>query len=191
MKKAAIISLALLGGAYPFDLALSKDIAHGVIDVRQPGTKRIEKIHITCGPMFNTDTKEFNVTGISIPVTSVIKPEIGGISTKTTAQNAFEKIMAMDLQQAEICVALLITSDEQARLQILKDYIGIGGQLTSLIRSLSDATTAQQYEATARNAQPPKVAPTTASAASNAKKSNPDLAKLNIPPVSVILNQTQ
>jgi hypothetical protein len=138
-------------------------IMHGYVGVLEPGGN-IEKVQITCRPIYNINTQTLNITGLSLPITSVIKPSIGGISTGITPSAVSDQLHGLDLQQIAICESLLLDPNQADIRQTLKDYVGITGYLTQQIRTLNSSTSVPQYQAAANNLanKPAVVAPSTA-----------------------------
>jgi hypothetical protein len=138
-------------------------IMKGYVNVPEPGGQ-IQKVQVTCRPIYNTNTQTFDLTGLSLPVTSVIKPSIAGISTGITPSAVSDQLHGLDLQQIAICESLILDPNQSDMRQTLKDYVGVTGYLTLQIRTLTSSTSAAQYQIAANNlsTKPATVAPSTA-----------------------------
>jgi hypothetical protein len=156
----------------------------GYIDVPEPGGK-IQKVHMACQHVYDPDSRTISITGVTLPVTSVVKPQLGGISMTSTAPAVTDEIRALDLQQIALCESLILAPDQASIRQAFKDYIGVGGYLTEQIRTLNSSTTPEQYQNAVSDvlSKPATVAPSTATAVQDVTAANSAVASLQAPPL--------
>lgn len=163
----------------------------GYVEVKEPdGT--IQRVNLTCRTIYDTTQNTFNLTGVTLPITSVIKPQIGGVSTGINPQTVSDQLHGLDLQQLAICESLILLPQQSDIAQTFKDYIGASGYLTQQIRTLNSSTSVTQYQQAANNlANNPSatVAKTTADAVAQAQNQAPANAKVSAPSPAVFPTQ--
>ena len=184
MKRGGLLALLLLSACDP-DVLM-----RGYVDVTEPDGQ-IQKVHMICRRIYDPASSSLSITGVTLPITSVIKPQIGGISLSSSAAAVTDQIRGLDLQQIALCESIILEPAQADLRQAFKDYIGIDGYLTEQIRTLNSSTTAQQYQDAANDlmAKPAIVAPSTALAVQNAAATNTAVAGLQAPPLGTFANQ--
>lgn len=125
-------------------------VTKGYVEVVEPNGQ-IQKVNLSCRTIYDTDQKTLSITGVTLPITSVIKPEIGGVSTGINPQILSDQLHGLDLQQLAMCQSLLLLPQQADIRQTIKDYIGASGNLTQQIRTLNSSTSVAQYQQTANN----------------------------------------
>jgi hypothetical protein len=124
-------------------------------------------VHVSCSPVIDYQANTVNVTGVQVPITSVIKPQVGGVTTGVSYRQATDAIAYLDYNQFLYCEALLLAASAQDRKQVFDDYVKATGDLTTAIRALETSSSPQQYQQNANQAaqdaaKPPSPVTTTA-----------------------------
>ena len=178
MKRLAL-SLLLLLSACDSDVLM-----RGYVEVAEPGGG-MQKVHMVCRRIYDPDSHTLTLTGVTLPIDSVIKPQLGGLSMGTTTQEVTDQIRGIDLQQIALCESIILDPAQADIRQAFKDYIGVDGYLTEQIRTLNSSTTPEQYQdaADALIRTPATVAPSTAAAVQDAASSSDTVARLQAPPL--------
>jgi hypothetical protein len=184
MKRAALPLLLLLSACDP------NVLMRGYVDVPEPDGQ-VQKVHMVCRRIYDSASSSLSITGVTLPLTSVIKPQIGGISMVSTTAAGTDQIRGMDLQQIALCESIILDPVQAHLRQAFKDYIGIDGYLTQQIRVLNSSTTPQQYQNAADEliAQPAVVAPSTAVAVQSIALAHGAVASLQAPPLQTFPKQ--
>jgi hypothetical protein len=186
MKHRGIL-LVLLG----LSACSSSDVMmSGYVDVPEPGGS-IQKVHLACRRVYDPDSSTINITGVTLPLTSVVKPQLGGLSMSSNAAAVTDEIRELDLQQIALCESLILTPDQTTIRQAFKDYIGVDGYLTDQIRTLNSSTTPAQYQTAVTDvlSKPATVAPSTATTIQTVTASNGTVASLQAPPLKTFPTQ--
>jgi hypothetical protein len=162
----------------------------GYIEVPEPGGT-IQKVHLACRRVYNPDSRTIDITGVTLPLTSVVKPQLGGLSLTSNAAAVTDEIRELDLQQIALCESLILTPDQATIRQAFKDYIGVGGYLSEQIRTLNSSTTPEQYQNAVTDvlSKPATVAPSTATIVQVAAATNGTVAGLQAPPLQTFPSQ--
>ena len=174
----SLLPLLLLG-------ACDQDVLmRGYVEVAEPGGG-MQKVHMVCRRIYDPDSHTLTLTGVTLPVDSVIKPQLGGLSMGATAQAVSDQIRGIDLQQIALCESIILDPAQPDIRQAFKDYIGVDGYLTEQIRTLNSSTTPEQYQDAAETLirTPATVAPSTAAAVQDAASSSSSVARLQAPPL--------
>ena len=177
--KRLVLSLLLLLPACDPDVLM-----RGYVEVAEPGGG-MQKVQMVCRRIYDTDSRTLTLTGVTLPIDSVIKPQLGGLSMDATAQAVTDQIRGIDLQQIALCESIILDPAQADIRQAFKDYIGVNGYLTEQIRTLNSSTTPEQYEEAAQALirTPATVAPTTAAAGEGAAAGGGAVARLQAPPL--------
>jgi hypothetical protein len=110
-------------------------------------------VHVTCNHLIDYQSGAANLTALQVPITSVIKPQIGGFAIgENVLRNASDAIGYLDYNQLMYCEALLLSATSQERDQVLNDYRKANGDLATILRALQTASTQQQYQNTVNKA---------------------------------------
>ncbi len=159
-------------------------LMRGYVEVAEPGGG-MQKVHMVCRRIYDPDSHTLSLTGVTLPVDSVIKPQLGGLSMGDTAQAVTDQIRGIDLQQIALCESIILDPTQADIRQAFKDYIGVNGYLTEQIRTLNSSTTPEQYQdaAEALIRTPATVAPSTATAVQDAASISHTVARLQAPPL--------
>ncbi len=178
MKRLVLPLLLLLSACDP-DVLM-----RGYVEVTEPGGG-MQRVHMVCRRIYDPDSRTLTVTGVTLPVLSVVKPQLGGVSLDATAQAVTDQIRGIDLQQIALCESIILDPSQADIRQAFKDYIGVDGYLTEQIRTLNSATTPEQYQDAAETLirTPATVAPSTAAAVQDAASSSSTVARLQAPPL--------
>ena len=178
MKRMALSLLLLLGACDP-DVLM-----RGYVDVAEPGGG-VQKVHMVCRRIYDPDSHTLTLTGVTLPVDTVVKPQLGALSMGATAQAVTDQIRGIDLQQIALCESIILDPAQPDIRQAFKDYIGVNGYLTEQIRTLNSSTTPEQYQDAAETLirTPATVAPSTAAAVQDAASGGGTVARLQAPPL--------
>jgi len=185
-KPGALLFLLLLCSCDP-DVLM-----RGYVDVAEPGGA-VQKVRMECRRIYDPDSHTLDITGVTLPVTAVVKPQIGGISLGSTAAAVTDQIRGMDLQQIALCESIILDPAQADVRQAFKDYIGVDGYLTGQIRTLNSSTTVRQYQDAVADliSKPAIVAPSTAVAVLDSAATNAIIAGLQAPPLGTFRIQPE
>jgi hypothetical protein len=184
-RRGVLLVLMCMSGCGSADVLMS-----GYIDVSEPGGA-IQKVHLACRRVYDPNSSTISITGVTLPLTSVIKPQLGGLSMTSNAAAVTDEIRELDLQQIALCESLILTPDQATIRQAFKDYIGVDGYLSEQIRTLNSSTTPAQYQNAVTDvlSKPASVAPSTETTVQAVAATNGAVASLQAPPLKTFPTQ--